>query len=115
MSLVWSFAHHCLAHPLLFVADVARAAGCPRLAALLEVPHELGADGVPPPPLSDDAGVPEPEPDETEGWPVPAQAPLTDAARAMMWRPPAPAPPSAPVEPAAGSLAARVQKARRAG
>lgn len=57
---------------------------------------------------------PEPEEDETESWPVPAQQPVTAASRALEWHPEprvkqAPAPPVL-----AGSAAARVQAARRA-
>ena len=111
MSLVGSFLHHCLAHPLLFVADVAREAGLPRVAALLELPHDLGPGpdaslGPLGAPTSDDQ-------DETEGLPIPPPAPLTDAARAMLADPP-PAPPPAPPPPPPlkGSVADRMRHPR---
>lgn len=114
MTLLRSFLHHCVAHPLLFAADVATRAGLPAVAEVLGLAHDLA-------PLEDAPGSHAKGPsasdeDETEGLPVPPQAPLTEAARALMAQPPPP--PSAPPPPPAplvGSVADRVRRARAAG
>lgn len=114
MNLLGSFLHHCLAHPLLFVADVARAAGFPRAAGVLELAHDLGEPGDGPGSLA--KGPSEADEDETEGLPVPPQNPLTEEALGLMATPPAATPqPELEVRPLSGSVADRMRRARAAG
>ena len=55
---------------------------------------------------------PKAEVDETEGWEVPPQDPLTDEARAMMVKPEPRPEPAAPEPSLKGSVADRVRRAR---
>ena len=114
MNLLGSFLHHCIAHPLLFVADVVRAAGHPRVAGVLELAHDLGGPGDAP--GSRATGPSKADEDETEGLPVPPQNPLTEEALGLMAKPPAATPqPELEVRPLSGSVADRVRRARAAG
>lgn len=103
MSLLRSFAHNVVLHPLLFVRDVAEQAGFNGVAVLLSRLHDRHEMG-------ELSGLVESR-DSTDDGDVPPQDPWTPEAAEMVYRPPAPRPhPERP--PLAGSLAARRGRAR---
>lgn len=109
MRLRDSFVHNVLVHPLFFPAEVFARLGFTFPLMVAEALHDATAPAEPEEPEEPAEG------DETEAWEVPAQAPHTPASRSLEWRPPAPLPaPEAPA-PLAGSAAARMRAARRAG
>lgn len=112
MNLFGSFLHNVVVHPLFFVGELFARVGLDVPMAIVEALHEATA------PIDVDAPRTAPEAaavDETEGWPVPAQSPRTDASRALEWYPAArPAMPPPP-PPLAGSRAARMRGARETG
>lgn len=102
MSLLRSFTHNVVIHPLLFVRDVAEQAGLTGIAVLLSHlhdRHELGEIG----------GLHhEIQPGDTE---VPPQHPWTEQSESLVYRP-RPAIPPPPERPLPGSIAARRGRAR---
>jgi len=100
MSLLRSFTHNVVIHPLLFVRDVAEQAGLAGVAVLLSRlhdRHELGG-------LHHEIQVAD------DG--VPEQYPWTEKADSMVYRPPRPAIPPPAERPLPGSIAARRGRAR---
>ena len=100
MTLLRSFAHNVIIHPLLFVRDVAERAGFHEVAVLigrLHDGHELrGAL----------QAVEDPDIE------VPPQHPWTEEAAKMVHRPPIRPPPPDEPEPLAGSIASRSRRVR---
>jgi hypothetical protein len=98
-SLIDSFVHNVLIHPLLFVRDVAERAGFVGAALLLSRAH-------------DDHWVWGES--EHEFSPTPEQHPWTPEAEAMVYRGRPEMPPPADAAPLTGSVADRMQRARGA-
>lgn len=105
-SLLWSFVHNVVVHPMLFVRDVATRAGLHRVSAAISTLHDENeiVGGLKP-------GFQDYDDDGADVG-APPQSPWTDEARAMVYRPVPPPPPEPEPEPLAGSVAARLKRAR---
>lgn len=108
MSLLRSFTHNVLLHPLMFVRDLAEQAGLPGIATALSRlhdTHEFGGGGL--------QRALQPEPELADTLPPPPQEPWTPEAEALTYRPVPPIPPPPPEEPLAGSIEDRMRRAAR--
>jgi hypothetical protein len=109
VTILGSLIHNVLVHPLFFPAEVLAALGYPGPLAAVVALHDLTAPEEPAD-ATEEVEPEEREPDETEGWVVPAQQPRTAASAALEYRPEPPPPPPPPPPPLAGSAAARMRR-----